>query len=46
LFPQYTAWEWGRIAAGGVLVMLPWVAFILMVRTWLVRGLTAGGIRS
>jgi multiple sugar transport system permease protein len=34
------------IAAGGTMVMLPVVAFTLMVRTWLVRGLTAGGLKD
>jgi multiple sugar transport system permease protein len=45
-FMQYEGWEWGKIAAGGTMVMLPVVAFTLMVRTWLVRGLTAGGLKD
>lgn len=45
-FLQYEGWEWGRIAAGGTLVMSPVVIFTLLVRKWLVRGLTAGGIKD
>ncbi|HEY8358980.1 MAG TPA: carbohydrate ABC transporter permease, partial [Ramlibacter sp.] len=45
-FLQYEGWEWGRIAAGGTLVMFPVVIFTVLVRTWLVRGLTAGGIKD
>ena len=45
-FMQYEGWEWGKIAAGGTMVMLPVVIFTLMVRTWLVRGLTAGGLKD
>ncbi len=37
-FIQYTGWEWGRIAAAGTLVMLPVVAFSILVRNYLVRG--------
>ena len=42
-FMQYEGWEWGKIAAGGTLVMLPVVVFSVLVRRYLVRGLTAGG---
>lgn len=45
-FIQYTGWEWGRIAAAGTLVMLPVVIFSLLVRNYLVRGLTAGGTKE
>jgi ABC-type glycerol-3-phosphate transport system permease component len=45
-FMQYEGWEWGKIAAGGTLVMLPVVIFSVVVRRYLVRGLTAGGSRS
>ncbi len=45
-FMQYEGWEWGKIAAGGTLVMLPVVVFTLLVRTYLVRGLTAGGLKD
>jgi multiple sugar transport system permease protein len=45
-FMQYEGWEWGKIAAGGTLVMLPVVVFSLVVRRYLVRGLTAGGVKE
>ena len=45
-FIQYTGWEWGRIAAAGTLVMLPVVAFSMLVRNYLVRGLAAGGVKE
>ena len=45
-FMQYEGWEWGRIAAGGTLVMLPVLVFTFFVRTYLVRGLTAGGVKE
>jgi multiple sugar transport system permease protein len=45
-FMQYEGWEWGKIAAGGTLVMLPVVAFSLFVRRYLVRGLIAGGLKE
>ncbi len=45
-FLQYEGWEWGKIAAGGVLVMLPVVLFTMLVRNFLVHGLTAGGVKD
>ncbi|MBL8835852.1 MAG: carbohydrate ABC transporter permease [Alphaproteobacteria bacterium] len=45
-FIQYTGWEWGRIAAAGTLVMLPVVVFSMLVRNYLIRGLTAGGVKD
>ena len=45
-FMQYQGWEWGKIAAGGTLVMLPVVFFSICVRRYLVRGLTAGGVKE
>jgi multiple sugar transport system permease protein len=45
-FLQYEGWEWSKIAAGGTLVMLPVVVFTLLVRKYLVRGLTAGGVKD
>jgi len=41
-FMNYEGWEWGRIAAGGTMVMLPVLIFSLMVRRFLISGLTAG----
>ena len=45
-FMNYEGWEWGKIAAGGTLVMLPVLVFSMLVRRFLVRGLTAGAIRG
>ncbi len=45
-FIQYEGWEWGKIAAGGTAVMMPVVVFTMLVRTYLVRGLTAGGLKD
>lgn len=45
-FMTYTGWEWGKIAAGGTMVMLPVVIFSLLVRNYLVRGLTAGAVKG
>lgn len=45
-FLQYEGWEWTKIAASGTLVMLPVVVFTVLVRKYLVRGLTAGGIKD
>ena len=45
-FLQYEGWEWAKIAASGTLVMLPVIVFTVLVRTYLVRGLTAGGVKD
>jgi multiple sugar transport system permease protein len=45
-FMQYSGWEWGKIAAGGTMVMLPVVVFSLLVRNYLVRGLTSGAVKG
>jgi multiple sugar transport system permease protein len=36
----------GRIAAGGVMVMLPVLVFSVAVRRFLVSGLTAGAVKG
>ncbi|MCC6174873.1 MAG: carbohydrate ABC transporter permease [Chloroflexi bacterium] len=45
-FMNYESWEYGKIGAGGTLIMLPVVAFSLLVRKYLVRGLTAGAVKG
>lgn len=45
-FMQYEGWEWGKIAAAGTLVMLPVTIFTFFVRSFLVHGLTAGGVKE
>jgi len=45
-FMNYEGWEWGKIAAGGTMVMLPVVVFSIFVRKYLIRGLTAGAVKG
>lgn len=45
-FMNYEGWEWGRIAAGGTMVMLPVLVFSLIVRRFLISGLTAGAVKG
>jgi len=45
-FMNYEGWEWGKIAAGGTMVMLPVLFFSMLVRRFLVHGLTAGAIKG
>jgi multiple sugar transport system permease protein len=45
-FMQYEGWEWGKMAAGGTLVMLPVIVFTVLVRKWLVSGMIAGSVKD
>jgi multiple sugar transport system permease protein len=45
-FMNYEGWEWGKIAAGGSLVMAPVLLFSLLVRRYLVSGLSAGALKG
>ena len=45
-FMNYEGWEWGRIAAGGTMIMLPVLVFSFIVRRYLVSGLTGGAIKG
>jgi multiple sugar transport system permease protein len=45
-FMNYEGWEWGRIAAGGTMIMLPVLIFSFVVRRYLVSGLTGGAIKG
>ncbi len=45
-FMQYEGWEWGKIAAGGTLVMMPVVVFSILVRRYLISGLTMGAVKE
>ena len=46
-FMNYESWEWGKIsAAAATMIMLPVVAFSLVVRKYLIRGLTAGAVKG
>ena len=45
-FMNYEGWEWGKITAGGSVIMIPVVVFSLLVRNYLIRGLTAGAVKN
>jgi multiple sugar transport system permease protein len=45
-FMNYEGWEWGKIGAGGTMIMVPVVLFSLLVRRYLVRGLTVGATKG
>ena len=45
-FMNYEGWEWGRIAAGGTMIMLPVLVCSFVVRRYLVSGLTGGAIKG
>jgi multiple sugar transport system permease protein len=45
-FMNYEGWEWGKITAGGSMIMMPVVIFSLLVRKYLIRGLTAGALKG
>ena len=45
-FMNYEGWEWGKITAGGSIIMIPVVVFSLLVRNYLIRGLTAGAVKN
>jgi len=45
-FLSYEGWEWGKIAAGGTVVMLPVLLFGLLVRRYLISGLLTGAVRE
>ncbi|OYR13359.1 carbohydrate ABC transporter permease [Brucella thiophenivorans] len=45
-FMNYEGWEWGKIAAGGTLIMAPVLIFSLLMRKYLVAGMTAGAVKG
>ena len=45
-FMNYEGWEWGKIAAGGTMVMLPVLIFSILVRKFLIQGMTAGALKG
>jgi multiple sugar transport system permease protein len=45
-FMAYEGVEWGRVAAGSVVVLLPVLIFAAVVRRYLVRGLLAGAVKG
>jgi multiple sugar transport system permease protein len=45
-YMNYAGWDWGRITAGSIVVALPVVVFSMLVRRYLVSGLTAGAVKG
>jgi multiple sugar transport system permease protein len=45
-FMNYEGWEWGKIAAGGTMVMLPVLIASVVVRRFLIQGMTAGAVKG
>lgn len=45
-FMNYEGWDWGKILAGAMLIMLPVVIFSLLVRRYFVEGLVAGAVKG
>ena len=45
-FMNYEGWEWGKIGAGGTMIMLPVVIFAVLVRRYLLRGLVTGAFKG
>jgi len=45
-FMNYEGWEWGKIAAGGTMVMLPVLIFSILVRKFLIQGMTTGAVKG
>jgi multiple sugar transport system permease protein len=45
-FMAYEGVEWGRVAAGSMIVLLPVLIFAAVVRRYLVRGLLAGAVKG
>ena len=45
-FMNYEGWEWGKIAAGGTMVMLPVLIFSMLVRKFLISGMTTGAVKG
>lgn len=45
-YMNYQGWEWGKIAASGTLILLPVFVFSLLMRRFLVHGMTAGAVKG
>jgi multiple sugar transport system permease protein len=45
-FMNYQGWEWGKIAACGTLILLPVFIFSMLMRRFLVQGMTAGAVKG
>lgn len=45
-YVSFLGWEWGRITAGGTVVLLPSLAFAFLLRKYLISGLTSGALKD
>jgi multiple sugar transport system permease protein len=45
-FMQYQGWDWGKIAAGGIVVLMPIVLFSFFTHRYLISGLTSGALKG
>lgn len=45
-YTSFLGWEWGRIAAGSTLVLFPSLLIALLVRRYLISGLTSGALKD
>jgi multiple sugar transport system permease protein len=45
-FMAYEGIEWGRVAAGAILILIPVLVFAIVVRKYLVKGLLAGAVKG
>ncbi len=45
-FMAYEGIEWGRVAAGSILILIPVLIFAVAVRRYLVKGLLAGALKG
>jgi len=45
-FMNYEGWEWGKIAAAATVIMAPVVLISLLLRRYLVSGMTAGAVKQ
>jgi multiple sugar transport system permease protein len=45
-FLDHEGWQWGKIAAGGTMVMMPVLIFSIAVRKFLISGMSAGGVKG
>ena len=45
-FMNDESWEWGKISAAGSMIIAPVVVFSLIVRKYLIAGLTSGAVKG
>ena len=45
-FLDHEGWQWGKIAAGGTMVMMPVLVFSVAVRKFLISGMSAGAVKG